>query len=53
MKEKVARYLTITYLMTALEGLGELGAKGKSRGVVFICLEDTVSEGIWFQDFKK
>lgn len=52
-KEKVARYSTIIYLMTVLEGLGELGAKSKSRFIVFICLEEKVSEDIWFQDSKK
>lgn len=39
--------------MRALEGFGELGAKGHSRGIVFICLEEKVSEDIWFQDSKK
>lgn len=53
MKEKVARYSTIIYLMTALEELGELGAKGQSRGIVFICLEEKVSKDIWFPDSNK
>lgn len=39
--------------MTAIEGLGELGAKGQRRGTVFICLEEKVSKDIWFQDSKK
>lgn len=39
MKEKAARYSTTIYSMTALKGLGELGAKGQSRGIVFILLE--------------
>lgn len=49
-KEKAARYSTIIYSMTALEGLGELGAKCQSRGVMLICLKEKVSEDVLFQD---